>query len=383
VGDRTARPTRPRQVNADGLIVDLNRASTQGTDVVMTWSDEVPGRPPLIVLDALEVFLDEAGIGSGPIDAAPIGGGHSNVIFEIARAGARVVLRRPPRPPLAPSAHDVLREANILGRLHAAGVRVPKVLAQCEDPAVIGMPFFVMEHVDGVVISEHVPTAFAGARDRLRIGYEAVDALAELHAVDLSSAGMDDFGRRTGYLERQLRRFNGIWDTQRTREIPEIVQVHDWLVRHLPESGPATVVHGDYRLGNLVYGHTGPVQMLAVLDWEMATLGDPRADIGYLCATWAERGDGENPMSKLSAATRLPGFPSRDEVRERYARMSGRDLEGLDWYEVLALWKCAIFLESSYRRHVDGTTDDAYFVRLDLGVPMLADLALERTRQAR
>jgi aminoglycoside phosphotransferase (APT) family kinase protein len=349
-------------------------------DIVATWSAVHEARAPLIVLDALERFLDSAGIGSGGIEATTLGGGHSNVTFEIVRSGTRVVLRRPPRPPIPPSAHDVLREARLLQCLHSAGMRVPAVLAVCAEPQVIGMPFFVMEHVDGDIVAEQAPTAFGSARVRRHVGHEAVDRLVDLHRVDVDAYGLQVFGRPGGYLTRQLKRFAGIWERQQTRELPEIPAVLEWLVEHQPESRATTFVHGDYRLGNLMYARDAPFDLLSILDWEMATVGDPLADVGYLCATWAESGDPGNPMLELSAATRLPGFESRDDLRARYARRSGRDLSRLDWYEILALWKCAIFLESSRRRWLDWTTDDPYFARLESGVPLLARQALERAR---
>lgn len=358
-------------------------AGRGGADDVVASAEEAAAaeRPPLIVLEPLERFLDEHGIGRGPVEASPIGDGHSNVTYELRREDAHVVLRRPPRPPIPPSAHDVLREARLLLALRPAGVRVPEVLALCEDPGVIGMPFFVMEHLDGHVIGRTLPPALDDPDGRLRLGCELVDALVELHAVDVAQPELEGFGRQSGYLDRQLRRFSSIWDAQRTRDVPEVEAVGDWLRRHLPASRDVTVVHGDYRLGNVMFDRDRP-ELRAVLDWEMATLGDPLADLGYLCATWASPGDEDNPMLALSEVTRLPGFLSRGELRDRYARLSGRDVDGLRWYEVLALWKASVFLESSYRRYTAGTTDDPYFADLREGVPRLAREALRRARGA-
>lgn len=336
-------------------------------------------RPPLLVLEPLERYLDAQGIGAGAVEARPIGDGHSNVTYLLERGGARVVLRRPPRPPLPPSAHDVVREARLLSALRPAGVRVPEVLAICEDASVIGMPFFVMEHVEGDVLGERMPASLDTVAGRAGVADELVDALAELHAVAPQDAGLGDAARAAGYLERQVRRFGTLWTSQRTREVPEVEQVGRWLADHLPAAGAVAVVHGDYRLGNVMFDRERP-QLRAVLDWEMATLGDPLADVGYLCATWAQPGDAENPMNLLSAVTRRAGFPSPDGLRERYARVSGRTVDDLRFYEVLAVWKAAVFLESSYRRYRDGTTDDPYFAPLEQGVPQLAREALRRTR---
>jgi aminoglycoside phosphotransferase (APT) family kinase protein len=189
-----------------------------------------------------------------------------------------------------------------------------------------------------------------------------------------------EIGKTSGYVVRQLRRFASIWDDVATRSIPDLEAVGYWLHSHRPASGPSTVVHGDYRLGNMLYSRTAPLRLVAVLDWEMATLGDPLADLGYLCASWAEAGDEDNPLLSLSAATRSAGFPTRAQLADRYAQRTGRDVSALAWYEVLALWKSAIFLEASYGRYLAGTTDDPYFATLEEGIPRIAAAARARTR---
>jgi aminoglycoside phosphotransferase (APT) family kinase protein len=267
----------------------------------------------------------------------------------------------------------------LLSALRPAGVRVPKVLAIGEDVSVIGAPFFVMEWIDGEVLGERIPEALDTVAGRADVAAELVDALAELHAVAPRDAGRGDVARAGGYLARQVRRFASLWESQRTRDVPEVDRVRDWLAARVPASGGVAVVHGDYRLGNVMFDRERP-RLRAILDWEMATLGDPLADLGYLCATWAQDGDEENPMNLLSAVTRRPGFPSPDGLRERYATVTGRDVGDLVFYEVLALWKASVFLESSYRRFRDGTTDDPYFAPLEHGVPALAREALRRTQ---
>jgi aminoglycoside phosphotransferase (APT) family kinase protein len=333
-------------------------------------------RPPLLVLDPLEAFLDAQGLGSGPLQARPIGDGHSNVTYAVTRGDLTVVLRRPPRPPLPPSAHDVMREARLLERLYAAGARVPVILAACDDESVIGAPFYVMPLIDGEVMTGVVPLGLAG--DHARIGEELIDALAEIHAIDVAAAGLDGFSRPGGYLERQIRRFSGLLEHNATRPLPDLERVGEWLSANLPRSSDLTVVHGDYRLGNCMFTRASPTRLNAVLDWELAALGDPLADLGYLTATWAEPDDPSNPMNELSGATRAPGFLSRSELIARYEARTGRDETALPWYEVLALWKAAIFLEGNYRRFRLGMTDDPYYAALDRGIPALAALALTR-----
>jgi aminoglycoside phosphotransferase (APT) family kinase protein len=335
-------------------------------------------RPPLLVLDPLEEFLDSRGLGEGPIEASPIGEGHSNVTYLIERDGSEFVLRRPPRPPLPPSAHDVLREARLLRALADTPARVPAVLAVCDDPATIGAPFYVMEFVPGEVIVASLPATLDTLAQRRRIGEQLIDALVEIHAVDWRVAGLEDFGKPTGYLERQLRRFGGLWELNKTREIPAVEAVGGWLAEHLPESGPATIVHGDFRLGNTIFANEPPAELRAVLDWEMATIGDPLADIGYLCMMWSEAADPpSNLREHLGAVTRAAGFPTRAELIARYEERSGRSMRDARWYTTLALWKSIVFMEGNYKRALAGTTDDPYLRQFGDGVLELARQAQE------
>ena len=333
--------------------------------------------PPLLVRRPLERFLDALGLGSGPVEAEPLGEGHSNVTYLIRRAGGTWVLRRPPRPPLPPSAHDVLREARLLSAVQDAAVRTPRVLATCDDESVIGAPFYVMERVEGDVLTSDVPAALDDERSRARVGDELVDALVEVHAVDWRACGLEGYGKPTGYLDRQLRRFGGLWEHNRTRELPVLDRVTAWLAEHKPDSGEATIVHGDYRLGNTMFAPGAPARLAAIFDWELATIGDPLADVGYLVATWAQAGDAEDTLFGLSAVTRRPGFPTREQLISRYEARSGRSMSDLRWYTTLALWKSAVFLEGSYKRRLAGTTEDAFFDRLESGVPAIAERAWE------
>ena len=347
------------------------------TDVVATREQGARlDREPLLVLEPLEEFLDVAGLGVGAVRANPIGDGHSNVTYAIDRSGERFVLRRPPRGPLAPSAHDVLREARLLTALAGAGVRVPEVVAVCEDPSVIGAPFYVMPFIEGDVLSGHLPQPFRSAEAGERIADQMVECLVEIHAVDVDAPALSQFGRGGNYCERQVRRFSRLLEQNATRSLPELEDLAAWLGANLPRGNEVTVVHGDYRLGNMMFTAEPSLRLVAVLDWEMATLGDPLADLGYMTAMWAQAGDPDDPMLELSAVTRLPGFPERDRLIERYVRRSGRAPSDLIWYETLAVWKAAVFLEGSYKRFLAGNTDDGYFARLDAGVPALARRAV-------
>jgi aminoglycoside phosphotransferase (APT) family kinase protein len=383
-------------------------------EVVQTAAEAAAlAQEPLLVLEPLEAFLDAAGLGAGPVEAMLIGDGHSNVTYLLRRGGERLVLRRPPRGPLPPSAHDVLREARLLSALVPLGFRAPAMLATCEDASVIGAPFYVMPFVEGHVLTRDLPAELGGsgrsaegaggAEDQasakgtgcgsplrriasektaaVRIADELVDCLVDLHAIDYEGAGLGGLGRADGYLERQLRRFNGLLETNATRPLPDLERVAEWLAANLPNSPRATIVHGDYRLGNVMFAPREP-HLVAVLDWEMATIGDPLADVGYMTAMWVQASDPPNPVGDLSDVTRLPGFPGRDQLAARYVEATGLALDALAWYQVLAFWKAAIFLEGSFKRYQAGTTVDAYFARLGAGVETLGRIALERAGAA-
>jgi aminoglycoside phosphotransferase (APT) family kinase protein len=326
------------------------------------------------VLAPLRAFLDEHELGAGEIKAQPIGDGHSNVTYLIERdSGPQLVLRRPPRPPLPPSAHDVLREARLLRALERTDARVPKVLAVCEDEQLIGCPFYIMERVPGEVIVWETPPALDSPEQRKRIGEQLIDALVEIHAVDWRAVGLEGFGKPSGYLDRQLRRFGGLWDLNKTREIPAVERVGAWLAEHKPESGPATIVHGDYRLGNTMFNAQPPAELVAVFDWEMATIGDPLADLGYLCMFWTEAYDPEGGLREhLGKVTRAEGFSTRAELIARYEERSGRSMQQLRWYTTLAIWKSIVFMEGNYKRAIAGTTDDPYLKQFGEGVLELA-----------
>jgi aminoglycoside phosphotransferase (APT) family kinase protein len=331
---------------------------------------------PLIVRRPLEAFLDAEGLGSGPVEASRIGEGHSNVTYLVERGDARFVLRRPPRPPLPPSAHDVLREARLLTALETTPARTPRVLAACSDESVIGVPFYVMEYVEGTVITSEIPEPLDNPAERRRIADELVDALVEVHAVDWRAAGLEGFGKPTGYLERQVRRFTGLWEHNKTRELPIVQEVGDWLARNMPESPASTIVHGDYRLGNTMVADGAPARLVAIFDWELSTIGDPLADVGYLTVTWTAPDDPQDNMfASLTSVTRRAGFPTREELVARYEAGSGRSMQAINWYAALAIWKAAVFMEGNYKRYLAGASDDAYLGLFDEGVPALAEKA--------
>ena len=349
-------------------------------DIVRTRAEVAPGaREPLLVVEPLVAFLDAHGLGAGEPEIAPIGDGHSNISFAVRRDGAELVLRRPPRGPLPPSAHDVLREARILRALEGHAP-VPRVRASCDDPGLIGAPFLVMDLVEGDVAATGVPPALDDEAGRRAMAEELVDALVTLHAVDWRAAGLEGLGRPDGYLERQVRRFTGLWECNRTRDLPAMERIAAWLGERLPDSPPATVVHGDFRLGNVIFAPGAPARLVAVLDWEMSTIGDPLADVGYLCTFWVERGDPPAGPFEHHAFTRLPGFPTRDELIARYEERSERAVTDARWYLVLARWKILVFMEGNYRRALAGSVDDPWLIEFGEAIAEMAEQAEALTR---
>jgi aminoglycoside phosphotransferase (APT) family kinase protein len=343
-------------------------------DVVRTRTEaDGNAREPLVVLEPLIEFLRANDLEApATLTVSPIGEGHSNVTFVLSTG---VVLRRPPRGPLPPSAHDVLREARLLRALEPTPARVPRVLAVCEDAATIGAPFYVMERVAGEVITSSLPPALDDPGERRRIADELIDALVEVHSVDWQRAGLEGFGKPTGYPERQLRRFTGLWEHNRTRELPQVEQLAQWLRENLPESPAATIVHGDYRLGNTMFAPAAPARLIAIFDWEMATIGDPLADLGYLMSHWLQPGEDMGRFT-LHTVTSLPGFPTRAELIDRYQARAGRSVPDLTWYVTLALWKAVVFMEGNYKRAIAGSTDDPYLRSFGEGVVEIAQRAL-------
>ena len=344
-----------------------------GREVVATAADAAAlPRPPLLILDAVTAFLDQHGLGSGPLSWAQIGDGQSNITYRLERGGEVFVLRRGPRPPLPRSTHDMIREARIQQLLQGHGIPVPAVLAVCADESVLGVPFYVMTFLEGLVITRTIPAALDSPAQRLATSEAVVDTLVQLHRVDVTSGDLASFGRADGYLRRQVERFSALWEVNTTRSLPDVVRLGGWLADNLPESQQASVLHGDYRPGNLMFHPAAPARVTAVLDWEMAAVGDPLADLGYLTATYAEPGSPASPL-ELTAVTRNPGYLRRTELVDRYRDQTGMSLDALPWYQALALWKASIFCEAIYTRWLKGErpNDTRFAPSLEAGVPQL------------
>jgi aminoglycoside phosphotransferase (APT) family kinase protein len=309
----------------------------------------------------------------GPFEVERLGEGQSCLTYLLRGDGWRVVLRRPPRGDLPPTAFDVTREYRVMRALRDAGapIPVPDVLALCEDRDVIGAPFYLMDHVPGWVVRGSLPPALSSPADRGRMARQLVDTLVALRRVDFVAAGLRDFGRPEGYLERQLWRMRGLWDRARFRDVPQIDRVGAWLAEHLPSQAEPAIVHGDYKLDNVIFAPSSPATLAAVVDWEMSTLGDPAADLGWLLYFWRDPGDPSLGL-RIASVTDMDGFPRRAEVLARYAEASGADVSGVRWFVALAGWKIAIIMEGSYARYRAGVDDHPTFAQLEHVVPALA-----------
>jgi aminoglycoside phosphotransferase (APT) family kinase protein len=292
---------------------------------------------------------------SPPLELELIAGGRSNLTYRCVDAGGRAyVLRRPPTSHVLPTAHDMSREHRIISALGPTPVPVPLALGLCTDPEVNGQPFYVMGCVDGNVIRDEADAEKALTPEQRRTaGLDLADVLADLHAVDVDAVGLGDLARREGYVERQLKRWYSQFQKSAAmsgRSVALIDEMHGLLSSRIPEQGPAAIVHGDYRLDNTILDPDGKIA--AVLDWELCTLGDPLADIGVLMVYWSSPDDEYSALG--SAPTTAPGFPTRDEVRARYAERSGRDVSQLDFYVAFGYWKLACILEGVFSRYSAG-----------------------------
>jgi aminoglycoside phosphotransferase (APT) family kinase protein len=315
-----------------------------------------------------------------PLRFERISGGRSNLTFGVTDSAGRAwALRRPPLGKRLGSAHDMGREHRVIAALQETPVPVPPVAGLCEDEAVNGAPFYVMGFVDGPILRSAEEAEGFGEAERRAIGERVVDTLVAIHDVDPDKVGLGSLGKREAYVERQLHRWQGQWEKSKTRELPAVDEVHRRLEARIPEQGPATIVHGDYRLDNMILSPQGEVA--AVVDWELCTLGDPLADVGMLLVYWSEAGDDFMPL--FAPATIADGFPTREDVRRRYAERSGRDLGQIDFFLALGYWKLAIILEGVYARYAEGQygkTDEGFqeFAKM---VERLADAAKDATER--
>jgi aminoglycoside phosphotransferase (APT) family kinase protein len=346
---------------------------TDATDVAPVRPDEQ--------LDArvvAEYLRNRVPGGDQPLEILQFPGGHANLTYCLRFGDREYVLRRPPLGPVAPKSHDMVREYRALAALGPHYAPAPRVYVLCEDPAVIGAPFFVMERRHGVVVRLSIPPEITdGPAVRRRIGEAAIDALADLHRVPTSDPAVAALGKPEGFVERQIRGWADRWQRAKTEELASMEALAAWLLAHMPPPQPAAVVHNDFKLDNMMLDAGDPGRVVAVLDWDMTTLGDPRIDLGTLLGYWPEASD---PPARLAIAmqpTYLEGFPTRAEIVERYAARSGRDVGAIAFFETFALFKLAVVLQQIYVRFVRGQTKDERFAAMGESVRRLAEIAVE------
>ena len=290
-----------------------------------------------------------------PLRFELITGGHSNLTYCVTdTSGQRWVLRRPPLGQVLATAHDMGREHRIISALAPTDVPVAPVVGLCSDDAVNGAPFYVMDFVEGVIIRDSSDADLFTPAQRSRAGESLIEVLARIHAVDPTTVGLGDLARHDGYIERQLKRWHRQFEASRTRDLPIMEEVHAQLCDLVPVQGPAAIVHGDYRLDNCMLGDSGEV--VAVLDWELCTLGDPLADLGLLLVYWTDPGEpGALSVTPASGAT---GFPTKAELLSRYTELTGRDTSAIDFYVAFGYWKLACILEGVFSRYSGGAMGD-------------------------
>jgi aminoglycoside phosphotransferase (APT) family kinase protein len=319
-------------------------------------------------------------------DIRRITSGSSNEVFELdTELAGVVILRRPPRVKLSPTAHDVLREHAVLSAIQGSPVPHPSPLYLCADESVIGAPFFVMTRIVGFHLREPFPPLVHGDRGRVlpALAESFIDALAELALVDWKGAGLDGFGRPDGYLQRQVDRWLGQLHHYQTREIPELQWTADWLRRNLPIMGPPGIIHGDYQFLNVLFASDEPPRVSGVLDWEQSTIADPLVDLGWTLGLWAEAGE-LSPLNRFyGSASQAPEMPRRRHLAERYQKRTGRDISELAFYETLGLFKLACITEGSYARYISGASDSPLHADFEWIVPRLIATAASIARGER
>jgi len=329
-----------------------------------------------------EYLRRELPLPDAPMEVEQFPGGHSNLTYLVRFGDVEMVLRRPPFGPVPPRAHDMARECRVLAAVHPHFPLAPRPLLLCEDTAVIGSVFFVMERRRGIVIRTEEPAAIAGnVALRSRISGSIVDTLADLHGIDIAAHGLESLGKPSGFVARQIRGWTERWHGAKTSEVPEMEALAAWLDQRVPpDPARPALVHGDYKLDNVMLDERDPEQLAGIFDWEMSAVGDPLVDVGILLCYWVHVASADDDA--IASVTKQPGWFGRDEILERYAARTCAALDGIALYEVFAVFKLAVVIQQIYARYVRGQTDDARFAALGERVAMLARIATELTSHA-
>ena len=305
-------------------------------------------------------------------DVTQFPGGHSNLTYLLRFGAVEIVVRRPPFGPVAPKAHDMAREFHWLSAMHRVFPLAPRPYALCEDIGIVGSVFYAMERRHGMVVRAEEPPAIRTPSDRRRVSEALVSTLADLHAIDVAADHLTALGKPAGFVARQVKGWTDRWHRAKTTPLPEMDALADWLLSRLPaDAAPPAVVHGDFKLDNVMLDTDDIGRVVAVFDWEMSALGDPLVDLGILLAYWSPTAP-PGQQDALTTVTHRPGYFTREELLEHYAARSGRDVSNVRFYETFAVFKIAVVIQQIYFRYVQGQTNDARFATFDMRVAYLA-----------
>ena len=350
--------------------------------MIRDLNPSVPPRPgEEIDQAALEAYLRVHLGDRGPLRIEQFPSGHSNLTYLVRLGDSEFVLRRPPFGSKVKSAHDMGREYRVLSQLHRVYTPAPRPILYCDDISVIGAPFYLMERLRGIVVRKELPPDIAASPELCRkLSGAVIDNLAALHTIDLETAGLNDFGKPEGYVRRQIEGWTRRWHDAKTEEAPEMDTLASWLEALIPSERGASLIHNDYKLDNMLLDPDDPTHITGLLDWEMATVGDPLMDLGTALSYWVEAGDPPEFLAARLAPTAMPGFHTRAEFVERYARCTGIDVSGIAFYHVYGLFKLAVILQQIYFRYHHGLTRDDRFAGFGQVIQALARQAVRTAR---
>jgi aminoglycoside phosphotransferase (APT) family kinase protein len=329
-------------------------------------------------LTQLSSYLAKELGGGGQIAVEQFPAGHSNLTYRVIWNGREMVLRRPPFGSKVKSAHDMGREFRVLSRLHHAYAAAPETVLYCDDPEIIGAPFYLMEPIHGVILRRQLPAGVnLNRRIARRLSENFLDKLVELHALDYSAVGLADLGKPQGYLERQVKGWIERYHNSSTHDLPEVERICAWLFDSIPESGDAALIHNDYKYDNIVLDPSEITKIIGVLDWEMCTVGDPLSDLGTALAYWTDPKDPAQLQEVAAAPTTIPGTLTRAELAERYARLTGRNVGNMVFYLTFARFKVGVIIQQIYYRYAHGLTHDERFAHLPNRISVLMKTSLQ------
>lgn len=346
----------------------------------MTFEDQAkePRKGEALNAAKVEQFLrDTLPNLSGPVEVSQFPGGASNLTYLVKAGDRELVLRRPPFGTKAKSAHDMGREYRVLSRLNSVFPYCPRPLAYCEDESVVGAPFYVMERLRGIILRRNLPKGMHLMKEQAtQLSRNLVDVQFELHRVDYKAAGLEDFGKPEGYVKRQVLGWNRRFENAHTDDVPECREIMAWLEEKMPPESPMTgIIHNDYKFDNVVLDPDNPLKIIGVLDWEMATLGDPLMDLGCSLAYWVQGDDPEELQMMRMGPTQLDGMLTRQEIIERYQQKAGIEINNFDFYYVFGIFRLAVIVQQIYYRYAKGQTQDERFRGFGALATILANVA--------